>query len=165
MLEKEDFFNEDNIKRIEPLLYYIYVGKYKRHGNVRNTSNVSMADISLQQLDQQNFEQKLYDEFCEYSDTHNGRSYFEGAEEEAVETEDEIPKGELEDNEDELIRIIMKKFIDGKLSTAVDYEKIDNTTEYDDFKQIQRDCEDAYFDSEEPSEPIKDSEYTGEQDF
>ena len=39
------------------------------------------------------------------------------------------------------------------------------TNWYIDHKQIQRDWEDEYFDSEEPSDQVEDSEYTGEQDF
>ena len=69
----------------------------------------------------------------------------------------------------------MKKFVDGKLNHAINYDTIDNSTQYDgtflhylyfiDHKQIQQDWEDVYFDAEEPSEQIENSEYTGEQDF
>ena len=165
MMENEGFFNEDSIKCIDPLLYYIYIGKYKRHGSVRSIATVSMADVSLQQLDEQNYEKKLFEQYTQFSNENNGKWYFEGAEEEGVETDHEIPRLELEDNEDELIRIIMKRFVDGRLSHAINYEAIDNWTQYDDIKQIQRDNEDQYFDSEEPSDLHKGSEYTGEQDF
>ena len=59
----------------------------------------------------------------------------------------------------------MKKFVDGKLQHAIDYTIIDHWSRYDDHKQIQRDREDLYFDSEEPSDIVQNSIYTGEQDF
>ena len=89
-MEKEDFFNEENIKMIEPLLYYIYIGKYKRHGDVRVTKLQTMTEIGLQNLEQQTFEEELEKQYQQYADDHQGRWYFEGAEEEGIETEEEI---------------------------------------------------------------------------
>ena len=90
LMEKEDFFNEENIKMIEPLLYYIYIGKYKRNGGVRDTSLLKLSEIGLQAIDQQNFEIRLEEEYQQYSQEHDGKWYFEGADEEAIETEEEI---------------------------------------------------------------------------
>mmetsp|Transcript_16068 Transcript_16068/g.15790 ORF Transcript_16068/g.15790 Transcript_16068/m.15790 type:complete len:113 (+) Transcript_16068:2-340(+) len=111
-----------------------------------------------------NYEEILQQKYDQYYEQHH-RGYFDGAEEEGVETEEEISPAMLEDNEDELIRIIMKRFVDGELDKFVNYQDIDSSTKYDNYKQIQIDQEDLYFDSEEASEAPKDSVYTGEQDF
>ena len=164
MMEKEDFFNEENIQRIDPLLYYIYIGKYKRRGNTRSRARVSMADISFHQLDKINYEQLLLQKYDEYYEQNN-QWYFEGAEEEGIENDEEIDPSLLEDNEDELIRVIMAKFLNGELDKFVDYDLIDTSTKYDNIKLIQNDKEDKYFDSEEPSVAPKDSIYTGVLDY
>mgnify|MGYP003687726089 CR=1 FL=1 len=123
-----------------------------------------MSTISFQQLDKINYEHSLQEKYDQYYEKHK-RGYFDGAEEEGVETEEEISPAQLEENEDELIRIIMQKFVKGEFDTFVNYDEIDRSTKYDNFKQIQVDSEDKYFDSEEASQAPKDSIYTGEQDF
>ena len=44
---------------------------------------------------------------------------------------------ELEDNEDELIRLMHKRFLDGEDFKWVDYEQIDNDETLDDVKQME----------------------------
>ena len=112
MMEKEDFFNEENIQLLDPLLYFIYVGRFKRGGSRKSTARISMTDVSFQQLDKMNYESQLLQKYEEYS-RENNKDYFEGAEEEGIEPEEEISPELYEENEDELIRIIMQKFING----------------------------------------------------
>ena len=110
LMETSDFFNEENIKMMEPLLYYIYIGRYKRNFNVKGTSNFTVKDICLQQLDEKLYEQKLYQEYLQKPD------YFNGAEEESMEisndpskiqeideNSDKNQEVDLSDNEDDLI--------------------------------------------------------------
>ena len=60
----------------------------------------------------------------------HGECYFTGAMDEAMETDQdgqdlELTEAELEDNEDELIRIMHKRFLDGYESSdkwGIDYE-------------------------------------------
>jgi hypothetical protein len=68
---------------------------------------------------------------------------------------------EMEDNEDELIRLCHKLFLEGR-DKDFDYSKIDNNSDYDDIKVIEQDNEDKYFDSEPPSTTSTD---TGILDF
>jgi len=70
----------------------------------------------------------------------------------------------LEDETDELIRLMMLKFLMGEDREFFDYEEIDNNEIYDDIEQINQEDEEAYFDSEEPSENNL-AEYTGIQDY
>mmetsp|Transcript_10526 Transcript_10526/g.9290 ORF Transcript_10526/g.9290 Transcript_10526/m.9290 type:complete len:93 (+) Transcript_10526:170-448(+) len=88
LMEKEDFFNEENIQRLDPLLYYIYIGKYKRRGDTKSRASPSMADVSFHQLDQMNFDTILMQKYDEYYQANN-TSYFKGAEEEGEEDEEE----------------------------------------------------------------------------
>ena len=56
---------------------------------------------------------------------------------------------EMEDNEDELIRLCHKLFLEGR-DKDFDYSKIDNNSDYDDIKVIEQDNEDKYFDDDQP---------------
>jgi hypothetical protein len=56
------------------------------------------------------------------------------------------------------------RFLEGRDEDA-DYESIDNSEEYDDYRQIERDAQDAYFDAESPSEEGAGAGDTGVQDF
>ena len=47
-----------------------------------------------------------------------------------------LTDAEMEDNQDELIRLMHKAFLDGHDVGWVDYQQIDNDDTLDDFKQI-----------------------------
>ena len=70
----------------------------------------------------------------------HGASYFEGQLDEAMETDKDgkdltLSEAELEDNEDELIRILHKRFLDGCDSKwGIDYAQIDADESLDDCK-------------------------------
>ena len=66
-----------------------------------------------------------------------GKCFFSGQLDEAMETDKDgkdltLPESELEDNEDDLIRIMHKKFLDGHESKWIDYEQIDADDSLDD---------------------------------
>lgn len=56
------------------------------------------------------------------------------------------------------------RFLEGRDAEA-DYIAIDENEEYDDYTQIERDAQDAYFDAESPSVGDAASGDTGIQDF
>lgn len=62
-------------------------------------------------------------------------------------SEKSIDETQLEDNEDELMRILHLKFLDGE--DDFDYTMIDNDTELDDLITMGKDEEEKYFDEEE----------------
>ena len=82
---------------------------------------------------------------------------------------------ELEDNEDELIRLAHKKFLDGEDFKWIDYDQIDNDEKLDDVKQMEQDSEDKYFDADDATDGSskeekkegekKESVYTGVIDY
>ena len=51
----------------------------------------------------------------------------------------------MADNEDDLIQMCHKLWLDGK-DVGFDYTKIDQDPQWDDFKTIEQDEEDKYFD-------------------
>ena len=52
----------------------------------------------------------------------------------------------------EFLRLMHLRFLDGKDEQDFDYSTVDDNVEYDDSTVRNRDFEDEYFDSEEPSE-------------
>ena len=77
-------------------------------------------------MDTQSYERKLQEAYEEHLLKY-GESYFKGQVDEAAETDGEgneltLTPLELEDNEDELIRLMHKKFLDGEDFKWVDYD-------------------------------------------
>ena len=64
-----------------------------------------------------------------------------------LDSEKSIDETQLEDNEDELMRLLHLKFLEGE--DDFDYTTIDNDPELDDLITIARDEEEKYFDEEE----------------
>ena len=73
-----------------------------------------------------------------------GKSYFEGQIDEAYETDEKgdplkIDGKQLEENEDELIRLMHDRFMEGEDSQWIDYALIDHNVDLDDLQTQQRD--------------------------
>ena len=82
-----------------------------------------------------------------------------------LDVEHKISELEMEDNEDELIRLCHDKFLAGQDTAHFNYELIDEDEELDDVQNFLQDEEDQFFDKEEPAELTASEQYTGEQDF
>ncbi|KAJ1912124.1 hypothetical protein IWQ60_009811 [Tieghemiomyces parasiticus] len=52
--------------------------------------------------------------------------------------------------EDEMVDVFMQRFLAGQ-DTEFDYQRVDRNADYDDPRLVNADCEDSYFDSEEPN--------------
>lgn len=97
-----------------------------------------MSSFIFQRLDEQSYESRLKHEYEEHKKK-SGCSYFKGQPDEAQDTDE---KGEpmrlsaeaLEDNEDELIRLMHDKFLNGDDKEHFNYEDVDFNSEYDDKK-------------------------------
>ena len=119
-----------------------------------------LSKFLFQRIDKQEYEASLQAAYERHLVQH-GECYFTGALDEAMETDQDgqdltLTEAELEDNEDELIRIMHKRFLDGYESSdkwGIDYDQIDADETLDDQTQIAQDAEDRYFDSEEQSSP------------
>lgn len=130
----------------------MYVGRYSdRNSSVKE--DVTRRDLSkflFQRIDKQEYEAKLAEAYGSHF-LENGKCFFEGQLDEAMETDKDgkdltLTEAELEDNEDELIRIMHKRFLDGlDGENGIDYSQIDNDESLDDAKQIAQDDEEKYF--------------------
>ncbi len=81
-----------------------------------------------------------------------------------MENLNEKSENKLEDEVDELIRLMSIRFLTGGDKEFFDYESVDKNEMYDDLDIINKDQEEKYFDEEESNE-LENSEYTGIQDF
>ena len=133
----------------------------------------------MSRIDKQNYEMELKKAYEDHL-VKFGESFFEGQLDEAMDTDDKgedltITPDELEDNEDELIRLAHKKFLDGEDFKQIDYDQIDNDEKLDDVKQMEQDSEDKYFDADDATDGSskeekkegekKESVYTGVIDY
>lgn len=76
-------------------------------------------------------------------------------------------KNDINDEIDELVRIMHIRFLTGLDKNFLNYEQIDNDEELDDLIVSNRDSEEKYFDEEESENILttKTHQYTGEQDY
>ncbi len=87
-------------------------------------------------MNEQEYNSQLEKEYKAYKEK-TGKSFFEGQIDEAYETDKQgdplkIGEEELEDNEDELIRLMHERFMRGEDTDWIDYSLIDQNSEYDD---------------------------------
>ena len=92
-------------------------------------------------MDGQCYEQELQSAYQEHLVKY-GQSFFEGQLDEGADTDAQgneitITPEELEDDEDELIRLMHKRFLDGEDLKWVDYDQIDNDCALDDRRQME----------------------------
>ena len=71
LIESSDYFEEDNIKMRDPLLYHMYIGRFQRNQDA-NPDALMMTDIAFQRLDKQEYESALKDQYLKNKD------YFKG---------------------------------------------------------------------------------------
>ena len=125
----------------DPLLYHMYVGRFSnRNASVKEPRTPEdLSKFLFQRLDKGEYERRLKEAYEQHLLEH-GKCYFQGQLDEAMETDETgndltISEAELEDNEDELIRIMHKRFLDGHDSEwGIDYDQIDADSDLDDRK-------------------------------
>ena len=135
-----------------------------------------MSDFIFQRMGENSYNEQLESQYKRHLQE-TGTSYFKGQIDEAFETDEKgnpltINQDALEENEDELIRLMHDRFMEGKDSEYFDYGQVDNNEEYDDIKKKEQDEEDRWFDEEEPQSAVqekdegrKESVYTGVLDY
>jgi hypothetical protein len=156
LIEEGEYFAEEYIKMRDPILYYVYVGKFVRHGKDLAPKDLQLSEMLFNQVDNMEWEKVLIQAL-------KNTKY--AIDIDPMEQE-EIPVEELEDNEDELIRLMHERFLAGLDDKFIDYKEIDDNPDFDDEKILNQDREDAYFEAEEPVLPDEAiHKYTGEQDY
>ena len=171
LMNQSDYFSEEEIKRRDPILYEIYLGSYKiKNENLNTKSESSITQMVFDEMDdslhKENLNKTIRREMKEFGHNKIKNEYvflFLKLQKDLAKLNENIDNS-LEDETDELIRLMMLKFLMGEDREFFDYEEIDNNEIYDDIEQINQEDEEAYFDSEEPSENNL-AEYTGIQDY
>ena len=115
----------------------MYVGRFVRNGDVKGEAMI-MSDFIFSRMGENDYTEQLEAQYNEYMQL-TGRSYFSGQIDEAFETDEKgnpltISPSDLEDSEDELIRLMHLRFINGEDSEHFDYSGVDHNADYDDIK-------------------------------
>lgn len=159
----DEYFQEESIKQRDPILYEIYVGSHKkkhRISGLNDNHTDALSSLLFHKIEKESHEENLAKqikrEFDKYGEEEIDSLY--------KEVYDLNVNNKLEDEEDELIRLMAIRFLMGEDKDFFNYEEVDSNEQYDDIEQINRDNEDAYFDEEESNE-IQSSYYTGELDY
>ncbi len=163
-----DYFSENSIMQRDPILYEIYVGSHRRKTKVFNeintNINVKMSKVLMDELEREIHTENLQNELDkEY------KKYGKGVIVDAYRDIDNDNDNLLEDEIDELIRLMSIRFLMGGDSEFFNYDEVDNNELYDDLEVMVRDDEDKYFDGEDNIDTNSDnhgeSVYTGIQDY
>jgi len=111
LIKEGEYFSEEEIKSRDPLLHYVYIGRFKRNADI--TSTESLTELLFSVMDRTYDQKEIEQALTEYI-KRTGKGYFDGAVEEAVLREESLSREEQDENEDELIRIMHDKFIKGE---------------------------------------------------
>ena len=104
------------------MLYHLYVGKYLRNGDIKGNSTPTMTEVLFRGMDNRYNEEEL----CRAKSLFKkltGKHYFKKKEFESTKT---LNREELENNEDELIRIMHYRFLRGYDKGLFNYEEVDH---------------------------------------
>ncbi|KAM3133166.1 Coiled-coil domain-containing protein 97 [Paramecium bursaria] len=137
LIDGDDYFSEERIRMRDPLLYFLYVGQYKRNGNQKAPLMPALSEILTQQAQRSDYEQKLQQKYQNLSQYHDFPDLL---------SEQEINEEELEENTDELIRLMHQRFLNGDDQKEINYDLVDNNSDYDDWNEVNRELEERYFD-------------------
>ena len=156
LTERTDYFTEDVMKERNPLLYHYYIGQYLSQEELDHAFRCAPGELSLtahvlNKLDHDSFSEKLEQQAkCEGWEeggfSKKERGYVMGM------TISDDPQEAEQDKQmlrKEFLHAMHLSFLDGK--DDFNYSSIDNNEEYDNVDENELDCQDAYFDSEEPS--------------
>lgn len=131
LTQTTSYFSEMAMKERCPSLYEQYIGRY-------------LSDQEKRLLGEGQDQLSLLTQLLE------GKTYEEDGEELSENPVEAIQEKLL--YRKEFLRLMHLRFLDGKDEQDFDYSTVDDNVEYDDSTVRNRDFEDEYFDSEEPSE-------------
>ena len=113
LMEEGEYFTEEAIRRRQPILYHIYIGRFLREG-------VEPPKSFLEFLQNQSQNEEHIQRVQLISDTNPDIYKF------IKDSNRKLEGAELEDAEDELIVLMHQRFLAGLDCKFVDYETIDN---------------------------------------
>lgn len=137
-----DYFDEHSMKERYPDLYEHFIGQYLTEAQRKMIAENEQDKITLlSQIFEKSHTKKLM----------SGKAV------ESMSLSEDPLKAEEEKEmlRKEFLKAVHVMFINGE-DKDFDYNEVDNNPEYDDMDMINNDCEESYFDSEEPSLVIAD---------
>jgi hypothetical protein len=149
-----DYFEAEEIKVRAPLLYNLYIGRFKKNegSNLMDFQSLSATLFHLMDLSE---DRRTLEVAFEKYKADAGEDYFSNAREEEELEEEQLTPLQMEENEDELLRIMHKRFLHGDDWQFFDYSQVDHNSDYDDYALIYQIQEDKYFQDEQESLTIQ----------
>ncbi|KAG0128992.1 coiled-coil domain-containing protein-domain-containing protein [Tuber indicum] len=147
------YFSSPDLELADPLLYDRLIRHYQTpsereaEGRSKGWSGILEADITRSEAKVEALRENPQETLESRAETNQGQTVSSKEEAEQVWRE-----------------TMTLRFLEGRDEEA-DYATIDGNEEYDDYKQIERDAQDAYFDAESPSVEGSTFGDTGIQDF
>jgi len=146
VLMSSDYFSKENMRMREPTLYHHYVGKYEQRVDEKDTEK-PLYEVLLNNMDRISCEMRRLREEIEIAQLDPD------SQKNSTEENLDISLEERGAQSKEFVKLMHERFLNGD-DKGFDYSIVDANIEYDDIVQMQRDSEDAYFDSEELEEMI-----------
>ncbi|XP_032393000.1 coiled-coil domain-containing protein 97 [Etheostoma spectabile] len=180
-LQREgEYFNDEQMRMREPLLYEQYIGQYLTDEEVLERSQEAMLDDAqrgpgapvgstggLAHLLLNSYQERLIQ-----SRLQEEQEREEGAQEEDEDEDDDIAVQQKEWEptpeekvllREEFISQMHQRFLDGK-DKDFDYSEVDENPDYDNLDIVSRDAEDKYFDEDEEEEEEDEVENDEEEE-
>ena len=153
LMEKTDYFSQDEMRTRNPLLFQQYVGQYMTEEELAEFDGGRTSDMTLssfimtrmrldERRERERRQREREEEVVEEEDSSSG----EESERERVEDASEETKKEMRR---EFLQAMQLSFLRGE-DAGFDYSSVDHDELYDSVETQQQDGEDAYFDAEEP---------------
>lgn len=170
LMDSSSYFSEEEMRNRNPLLYEHYIGQYLSEEERQLLDNDISADMTLSGMILKKMELDRRSELLSRQQELEGGQIVESDSSDLSESEDTEDEGDKEENigmrlsadpvtagrekemlKEEFLKAMQLRFLSGE-ERDFDYSKVDSNEQYDSIDTRQRDEEDDYFDTEEPSQ-------------
>ena len=169
LMDSSSYFSEEEMRNRNPLLYEHYIGQYLSEEERQLLDNDVSSDMTLSGMILKKMELDRRSELLSRQQEVEAGQIVESDSSDSSESEDTEDERETEENlgmklstdpvtagrekemlKEEFLKAMQLKFLSGE-EKDFDYSKVDSNEKYDSIDARQRDEEDDYFDTEEPS--------------
>ena len=169
LMDSSSYFSEEEMRNRNPLLYEHYIGQYLSEEERQLLDNNVTSDMTLSGMILKKMELDRRSELLSQQQETEAGQIVESDSSDSSESEDTEDEREMEENlgmklstdpvtagrekemlKEEFLKAMQLRFLNGE-ERDFDYSKVDSNEKYDSIDARQRDEEDDYFDTEEPS--------------
>ena len=170
LMDSSSYFSEEEMRNRNPLLYEHYIGQYLSEEERQLLDNNITSDMTLSGMILKKMELDRRSELLSRQQEVEAGQIVESDSSDSSESEDNEDEREMEENlgmklsadpiaacrekemlKEEFLKAMQLRFLNGE-ERDFDYSKVDSNEKYDSIDARQRDEEDDYFDTEEPSQ-------------